>query len=147
MGGPEPGPGPTIYLRPVQLEGLLEYEWDNGERYHKVVFSMPGAFNERTLEYVTVREIYEKFPQLPGLSRAAGPNTFFVIKLWVDLDYQLPPNARDTYTLSGRLNSPGPHRRAVQLSSRVNSFGKQVVEKSQVRRTRDIAGGVGVCSV
>ena len=48
-----------------------------------------------------------------------------------DLDYMLPPQAREQYVMSGRFESP--EMMNVQLSSRVCSFGKQVVERNQVR--------------
>ena len=46
------------------------------------------------------------------------------------MDYVLPPNVREQYVMSGRFESP--EMMNVQLSSRVCSFGKQVVERNQV---------------
>lgn len=99
----------------------------------------PGA---PPLESVDVRQIYDKFPEKKGglreLYDRGPPHAFFLVKFWADLNWG--PSAEEAGSSGGAggfygVSSQYESRELMTLtcSSKVCSFGKQVVEKVEVR--------------
>ena len=101
----------------------------------------PGA---PPLESVDVRQIYDKFPEKKGglreLYDRGPPHAFFLVKFWADLNWG--PSGEEAGA-GGSISSGGFYGVSSQYeslehmtltcSSKVCSFGKQVVEKVEVR--------------
>ncbi|VTJ80749.1 Hypothetical predicted protein [Marmota monax] len=110
----------------------------------------PGA---PPLESVDIRQIYDKFPEKKGGLRELydrdPPHTFFLVKFWVDLNWG--PSGEEAGAgsrggSSGSGSSGGFYGVSSQYeslehmtltcSSKVCSFGKQVVEKVETERAQ-----------
>lgn len=106
----------------------------------------PGA---PPLESVDVRQIYDKFPEKKGglreLYDRGPPHAFFLVKFWADLNWG--PSAEEAGSSGGAggfygVSSQYESRELMTLtcSSKVCSFGKQVVEKVETERAQ-LEGG------
>ncbi|EGW03999.1 Transcriptional enhancer factor TEF-4 [Cricetulus griseus] len=102
----------------------------------------PGA---PPLESVDVRQIYDKFPEKKGglreLYDRGPPHAFFLVKFWADLNWG--PSGEQAGTSGGSggfygVSSQYESRELMTLtcSSKVCSFGKQVVEKVETERAQ-----------
>ncbi|KAH0519645.1 Transcriptional enhancer factor TEF-4 [Microtus ochrogaster] len=102
----------------------------------------PGA---PPLESVDVRQIYDKFPEKKGglreLYDRGPPHAFFLVKFWADLNWG--PSGEEAGTSGGSggfygVSSQYESRELMTLpcSSKVCSFGKQVVEKMETERAQ-----------
>ena len=89
-----------------------------------------------------VRQIYDKFPEKKGglreLYDRGPPHAFFLVKFWADLNWG--PSGEEVgasgssggfYGVSSQYESL--EHMTLTCSSKVCSFGKQVVEKVEVR--------------
>ncbi|XP_038608184.1 transcriptional enhancer factor TEF-4 isoform X2 [Tachyglossus aculeatus] len=90
------------------------------------------------LESVDVRQIYDKFPEKKGglreLYERGPPNAFFLVKFWADLNSGQSEEPGRFYGVTSLYESP--EDMTVTCSSKVCSFGKQVVEKVETERAR-----------
>ncbi|KAK1329957.1 hypothetical protein QTO34_010141 [Cnephaeus nilssonii] len=102
----------------------------------------PGA---PPLESVDVRQIYDKFPEKKGglreLYDRGPPHAFFLVKFWADLNWG--PSGEEVgaagssggfYGVSSQYESL--EHMTLTCSSKVCSFGKQVVEKVETERAQ-----------
>ncbi|CAO2608786.1 Transcriptional enhancer factor TEF-5, partial [Lemmus lemmus] len=119
-------------------------------QYSKHLFVHIGqtnpAFSDPPLEAVDVRQIYDKFPEKKGglkeLYEKGPPNAFFLVKFWVrlflptqDLNSTVQEGPGAFYGVSSQYSSADSM--TISVSTKVCSFGKQVVEKVEV------SGGLG----
>eukprot|EP00124_Ichthyophonus_hoferi_P005441 Ihof_evm1s790 gene=Ihof_evmTU1s790 len=117
------------------FNAFMEYRWDNTDQYHKHSFvhlSGMAQFCDVDMECVDVRQIYDKFPGVRELYQQGPKHCFYLIKFWADLNYNAKSPERE-YLMTGRYDSHEILQ--IQCSSRVYSFGKQVVEKTQQPQT------------
>ncbi|XP_059557868.1 transcriptional enhancer factor TEF-5 isoform X2 [Myotis daubentonii] len=89
------------------------------------------AFSDPPLEAVDVRQIYDKFPEKKGglkeLYEKGPPNAFFLVKFWADLNSTIQEGPGAFYGVSSQYSSADSM--TISVSTKVCSFGKQVVEK------------------
>ncbi|KAM5236823.1 transcriptional enhancer factor TEF-4 isoform 4-T4 [Ctenodactylus gundi] len=156
---PPPAPSPpawqaralgTARLQLVEFSAFVEPP-DAVDSYQRHLFvhisqhcPSPGA---PPLESVDVRQIYDKFPEKKGglreLYDRGPPHAFFLVKFWADLNWG--PSGEEAgagsgssgggfYGVSSQYESL--EHMTLTCSSKVCSFGKQVVEKVETERAQ-----------
>ncbi|XP_036087688.1 transcriptional enhancer factor TEF-4 isoform X1 [Rousettus aegyptiacus] len=154
---PPPAPSPpawqaralgTARLQLVEFSAFVEPP-DAVDSYQRHLFvhisqhcPSPGA---PPLESVDVRQIYDKFPEKKGglreLYDRGPPHAFFLVKFWADLNWG--PSGEEVgaggssggfYGVSSQYESL--EHMTLTCSSKVCSFGKQVVEKVETERAQ-----------
>ena len=90
------------------------------------------------IEAIYIRQIYDKFPEKKGGLKEMfekGPaQLFFLVKFWADLNTNIPEDAGAFYGVSSTFESS--ENMTVTCSTKVCSFGKQVVEKVETEYPR-----------
>ncbi|KAK2088904.1 Transcriptional enhancer factor TEF-4 [Saguinus oedipus] len=157
---PPPAPSPpawqaralgTARLQLVEFSAFVEPP-DAVDSYQRHLFvhisqhcPSPGA---PPLESVDVRQIYDKFPEKKGglreLYDRGPPHAFFLVKFWADLNWG--PSGEEAGASGSSSSSGGFYGVSSQYeslehmtltcSSKVCSFGKQVVEKVETERAQ-----------
>uniref|UniRef100_A0A8C5ERM6 Transcriptional enhancer factor TEF-1-like n=1 Tax=Gouania willdenowi TaxID=441366 RepID=A0A8C5ERM6_GOUWI len=131
----------TTKLRLVEFSSFLETQRDQ-EAYNKHLFvhisqSSP-SYSDPLLECVDIRQIYDKFPEKKGGLKelfGKGPqNSFYLIKFWADLNYSVQDDPGAFYGVSSQYESS--ENMTITCSTKVCSFGKQVVEKVETEYAR-----------
>uniref|UniRef100_A0A3Q3AXD3 TEA domain family member 3 b n=1 Tax=Kryptolebias marmoratus TaxID=37003 RepID=A0A3Q3AXD3_KRYMA len=129
-------------LRMLEFSAFMEVQRDP-DNYSKHLFVHIGqtnpSYSDPLLEAVDIRQIYDKFPEKKGglkeLYEKGPQNAFFLVKFWADLNS------------SGMLDGPGSfygvssqyssiENMTITVSTKVCSFGKQVVEKVETEYAR-----------
>uniref|UniRef100_A0A2K5CLE4 Transcriptional enhancer factor TEF-4 n=1 Tax=Aotus nancymaae TaxID=37293 RepID=A0A2K5CLE4_AOTNA len=140
----------TAQLQLVEFSALVEPP-DAAYSYQRHLFvhisqhcPSPGA---PPLESVDVEKIYDKFPEKKGglreLYDRGPPHAFFLVKFWADLNWG--PSGEEAgaggssssggfYGVSSQYESL--ETMTLTCSSKVCSFGKQVVEKVETERAQ-----------
>ncbi|XP_071390794.1 transcriptional enhancer factor TEF-3-like [Centroberyx affinis] len=128
-------------LRMLEFSAFLEQPQDP-ETFNKHLFvhigqSNPG-YSDPYLEAVDIRQIYDKFPEKKGGLKELfdkGPhNAFFLVKFWADLSANLQDDSSFFYGVSSQYESS--ENMIITSSTKVCSFGKQVVEKVETEYAR-----------
>ncbi|CAL9701909.1 unnamed protein product [Knipowitschia caucasica] len=127
----------TSKLRLVEFSAFLEQKRDP-DSYNKHLFVHIGqtnhSYSDALLESVDVRQIYDKFPEKKGGLKelyGKGPqNSFFLIKFWADLNCNIQDETGFSYGVTSQYESS--ENMTITCSTKVCSFGKQVVEKVEV---------------
>ncbi|KAK2506705.1 hypothetical protein MC885_018874, partial [Smutsia gigantea] len=82
--------------------------------------------------------IYDKFPEKKGglkeLFERGPSNAFFLVKFWADLNTNIEDEGSSFYGVSSQYESP--ENMIITCSTKVCSFGKQVVEKVETEYAR-----------
>uniref|UniRef100_A0A452U029 TEA domain transcription factor 3 n=1 Tax=Ursus maritimus TaxID=29073 RepID=A0A452U029_URSMA len=126
-------------LRLLEYSAFMEVQRDP-DTYSKHLFVHIGqtnpAFSDPPLEAVDVRQIYDKFPEKKGglkeLYEKGPPNAFFLVKFWADLNSTIQEGPGAFYGVSSQYSSADSM--TISVSTKVCSFGKQVVEKVEYAR-------------
>ncbi|XP_053489915.1 transcriptional enhancer factor TEF-1 isoform X2 [Ictalurus furcatus] len=131
----------TSKLRLVEFSAFLEQQREP-ESYNKHLFVHIGqtnhSYSDALLESVDIRQIYDKFPEKKGGLKelfGKGPqNSFFLIKFWADLNCNVLEETGAFYGVTSQYESP--ENMTITCSTKVCSFGKQVVEKVETEYAR-----------
>jgi len=113
---------------------------DNGNRHLFVhIGCVSPIHSDPLLEPVDIRQIYDKFPEKKGGLKELydkGPqNAFFLVKFWADLNTSpLADESGAFYGVSSQYESN--ENMTITCSTKVCSFGKQVVEKVETEYAR-----------
>lgn len=103
--------------------------------------SNPG-YSDPVLESIDVRQIYDKFSEKKGglkeLYEKGPHNAFFLVKFWADLSGDIEEGPGVFYGVSSQYS--GTENITISVSTKVCSFGKQVVEKVETEYAR-LEGG------
>ncbi|XP_054019894.1 transcriptional enhancer factor TEF-3 [Dryobates pubescens] len=124
------------------LEFSAFLEQQDQDTYNKHLFVHIGqsspSYNDPYLEAVDIRQIYDKFPEKKGglkeLFERGPANAFFLVKFWADLNTNIEDESRSFYGVSSQYESP--ENMVITCSTKVCSFGKQVVEKVETEYAR-----------
>ncbi|XP_037070889.1 transcriptional enhancer factor TEF-1-like [Pollicipes pollicipes] len=151
--GQPPAPAPawegrsiaTQKLRLVEYSAFMEVAPQTREHqaaadvYNKHLFvhiGGPGSYDP--LEAIGITQIYDKFPDKKGGLRELydkGPaNAFFLVKFWADLNTSVQDASGAFYGVTSQYESP--ENMTITCSTKVCSFGKQVVEKVETEYAR-----------
>nr|XP_033940896.1 transcriptional enhancer factor TEF-1-like [Pseudochaenichthys georgianus] len=131
----------TTKLRLVEFSSFLETQRDQ-EAYNKHLFvnisQNNPSYSDPMLECVDIRQIYDKFPEKKGGLKelfAKGPqNAFYLIKFWADLSSNVQDDPAAFYGVTSQYESS--ENMTITCSTKVCSFGKQVVEKVETEYAR-----------
>ncbi|XP_032894745.1 transcriptional enhancer factor TEF-1 isoform X8 [Amblyraja radiata] len=131
----------TSKLRLVEFSAFLEQQRDPNS-YNKHLFVHIGqtnhSYSDPLLESVDIRQIYDKFPEKKGGLKelyGKGPhNAFFLVKFWADLNCNIQDDAGAFYGVTSQYESS--ENMTITCSTKVCSFGKQVVEKVETEYAR-----------
>ncbi|XP_030070299.1 transcriptional enhancer factor TEF-3 [Microcaecilia unicolor] len=132
-------------LRMLEFSAFLEQQQDP-DTYNKHLFVHIGqsnpSYSDPYLEAVDIKQIYDKFPEKKGGLKELyekGPVTaFFLVKFWADLNSDVQDEAGSFYGVSSQYESP--ENMIITCSTKVCSFGKQVVEKVETEYARYESG-------
>ncbi|RUS84021.1 hypothetical protein EGW08_008199 [Elysia chlorotica] len=140
---PPPWQGRSIAgpkLRLVEFTAFLEQQRDP-DSYHKHLFVHIGSnptYSDPLLESIDIRQIYDKFPEKKGGLKELydkGPSSaFFLVKFWADINTNLTDEAGAFYGVTSQYENN--ENLTIQVSTKVCSFGKQVVEKVETEYAR-----------
>ncbi|XP_034444442.1 transcriptional enhancer factor TEF-3-like isoform X1 [Hippoglossus hippoglossus] len=128
-------------LRMLEFSAFLEQPQDP-ETFNKHLFVHIGqsnpSYSDSYLESVDIRQIFDKFPEKKGGLKELfdkGPhNAFFLVKFWADLSVNLQDDSSFFYGVSSQYESS--ENMVITSSTKVCSFGKQVVEKVETEYAR-----------
>ncbi|XP_017770958.1 PREDICTED: transcriptional enhancer factor TEF-1 isoform X2 [Nicrophorus vespilloides] len=131
----------THKLRLVEFSAFMENQ-NREEAYPRHLFVHIGGpaitYSDPLLEAVDVRQIYDKFPEKKGGLKELydkGPqNAFFLVKFWADLNSSIQDEAGAFYGVTSSYESN--ENMTITCSTKVCSFGKQVVEKVETEYAR-----------
>ncbi|XP_018616005.1 transcriptional enhancer factor TEF-5 isoform X4 [Scleropages formosus] len=133
-------------LRLLEYSAFMEVQRDP-ETYSKHLFVHIGqtnpSYSDPLLEAVDIRQIYDKFPEKKGglkeLYEKGPQNAFFLVKFWADLNSSgMQDGPGSFYGVSSQYSSSD--NMTITVSTKVCSFGKQVVEKVETEYAR-VEGG------
>ncbi|KAF7669912.1 hypothetical protein LDENG_00110620 [Lucifuga dentata] len=133
-------------LRMLEYSAFMEVQRDP-ENYSKHLFVHIGqtnpSYSDPLLEAVDIRQIYDKFPEKKGglkeLYEKGPQNAFFLVKFWADLNSSgMQDGPGSFYGVSSQYSSV--ENMTITVSTKVCSFGKQVVEKVETEYAR-LEGG------
>lgn len=131
----------THKLRLVEFSAFMEHqrEPDTYQKQHLFVHIGGAAtYADPLLEAVDVRQIYDKFPEKKGGLKELydkGPqNAFFLVKFWADLNTNIQDETGAFYGVTSQYESN--ENMTITCSTKVCSFGKQVVEKVETEYAR-----------
>jgi len=134
----------TTKLRLLEHSAFVEIQRDH-DSYHKHLFVHIGGhtdYSDSLLEPVDVRQIQDKFPEksegLKELYDKGPPEAFFLVKFWADLNTNTSHDDNPFYGVTTTYESN--ESMTIQCSTKVCSFGKQVVEKVETEYPR-LEGG------
>ncbi|XP_076068543.1 TEA domain transcription factor 1 homolog scalloped isoform X2 [Oratosquilla oratoria] len=145
----------TQKLRLVEFSAFIETQRDP-DTYQKHLFvhiGGPTTYADPLLEAVDIRQIYDKFPEKKGGLKELydkGPqNAFFLVKFWADLNANIQDESGSFYGVTSHsswmkstpvshplLRYESPDNMTITCSTKVCSFGKQVVEKVETEYAR-----------
>ncbi|OQV19393.1 Transcriptional enhancer factor TEF-1 [Hypsibius exemplaris] len=115
-------------LKLLDFTSFVESQRDPETRH--VFVNIGPASTESLLETIDIRQIYDKFPEKKGglkeLYDRGPPNAFFLVKFWADINCP-DIDTGGFYGVSSTFE--GMENMNIQCSTKVCSFGKQVVEK------------------
>ncbi|XP_062930984.1 transcriptional enhancer factor TEF-3 [Cynocephalus volans] len=125
----------------LEFSAFLEQQQDP-DTYNKHLFVHIGqsspSYSDPYLEAVDIRQIYDKFPEKKGglkeLFERGPSNAFFLVKFWADLNTNIEDEGTSFYGVSSQYESP--ENMIITCSTKVCSFGKQVVEKVETEYAR-----------
>ncbi|XP_068029320.1 transcriptional enhancer factor TEF-5 isoform X2 [Anomalospiza imberbis] len=128
-------------LRLLEYSAFMEVPRD-AETYSKHLFVHIGqtnpSYSDPLLEAVDIRQIYDKFPEKKGglkeLYERGPQNSFFLVKFWADLNSTIQDGPGTFYGVSSQYSSA--ENMTITVSTKVCSFGKQVVEKVETEYAR-----------
>jgi len=130
----------TNRLRLLEHSAFVDQQSEQ-ESYQKHLFVHIGSsisYSDPLLEPVDVRQIQDKFPEKSdGLKElySKGPSdAFFLVKFWADLNSPLSDESNAFYGVTATYEST--ENMTIQCSTKVCSFGKQVVEKVETEYAR-----------
>uniref|UniRef100_A0A9R1SCY1 Transcriptional enhancer factor TEF-5 n=2 Tax=Cyprinus carpio TaxID=7962 RepID=A0A9R1SCY1_CYPCA len=133
-------------LRMLEYSAFMELQRDP-DTYSKHLFvhiaQTNPSYTDPLLEAVDIRQIYDKFPEKKGglkdLYEKGPQNAFFLVKFWADLNSSnVQDGAGSFYGVSSQYSSA--ENMTITVSTKVCSFGKQVVEKVETEYAR-VEGG------
>ncbi|XP_062247835.1 transcriptional enhancer factor TEF-5 isoform X2 [Platichthys flesus] len=120
-------------LRLLEFSAFMETQRDREAYKHLFVHIGPSnpSYNDPVLESIDVRQIYDKFSEKKGglkeLFEKGPHNAFFLVKFWADLSSDVEEGSSAFYGVSSQYS--GTDNITISVSTKVCSFGKQVVEK------------------
>lgn len=140
--------GRAIATHRLKLNEFSAYVEQRGEEnnYQQHLFvhiGRPISYSDPTLEPIDVRQIQDKFPEKKGglkdLFERGPQDAFFLVKFWADLNTNIADEPGALYMVNNTYESN--ENMTIQCSTKVCSFGKQVVEKLETEFAKPDGNG------
>nr|CAH8871390.1 unnamed protein product [Trichobilharzia regenti] len=132
----------SSYKSQIDLTPTHEFHLNNNSttmtNQHNFVHIGPilndHLYSDSNLEQVDASQIWDKFPEdsLKELMEHGPTNAFFLVKFWADVNVVVEPDA--TFAVSAIFE--GTEDVPINLSTKVCSFGKEVLEKIEDEQPR-----------
>jgi len=135
----------TQRLRLLEFSAYVEQRHDETAypRHIFVNIGSPVSYSDPPLEPIDVRQIQDKFPEKKGglkeLFERGPQDAFFLVKFWADLNTNIADEPGASYMVNTTYESN--ESITIQCSTKVCSFGKQVVEKLETEFAKPDANG------
>lgn len=123
-----PSLAPSSYLQPqISLSGSTRHS------YVQIDYSQSVPRQTSKLERIDISQIQDKFPEIGGSNGLfqRGPDSFFLVKFWADLNNDFEYNVEDQnsyFGFSSHFETIQPYKN-ITCSTKACSYGLQVVEK------------------
>lgn len=119
-------------LRLIEFSGFLEQRRDPDiYQKHLFVHLNPSESTQDEFECINMKEFVDKFPED---DLVADKRVSYLVKFWVDLNYNVQDSINALYAVNNIFESPDPLN--ISCSTKVCSFGNQVVEKKESENFR-----------
>eukprot|EP00043_Microstomoeca_roanoka_P024100 m.260402 g.260402 ORF g.260402 m.260402 type:complete len:419 (-) comp39744_c0_seq1:60-1316(-) len=107
----------------------ITYPFQNG--VHKF-FELAGSYHfaDPSMECVDLYQISDKFPQLEELYRMGPKETFFLVKYWIDLNYDPSQTQQIAHEDERGVIEPQPSEAVFNLAARFESLEAMPIECS-----------------
>ncbi|KRX81507.1 Transcriptional enhancer factor TEF-1 [Trichinella sp. T6] len=109
---------------------------DPTRRHELVRISSAVTHADPLLEAIDISQVFDKFPSgktgLRELYERGPQNAFFLVKFWADVSFNVPDEQAALFAVDSRYESN--ETMTISVSTKVCSFGKQVVEKVEIIR-------------
>ncbi|CAI8045695.1 Transcriptional enhancer factor TEF-1 [Geodia barretti] len=134
-------PPPNLPLKMVEFLAFVDKsksENENDKKHGFVNISPNTSFIDPHMEAVDILHIADKFPEnnggLKDLFEKGPRDRFFLVKFWADIDTDLLDDSKAFYGVTSQYESS--ENMTISCSTKVCSFGKQVVEKVETEYAR-----------
>lgn len=129
----------THKFRLLEFSAYMEIQRE--EIHHTHLFVHIGSkptYSDPLLESVDIRQISDKFPEKSGglkdLYDKGPQNAFYLVKCWADINTNVTDETGAFYGVTSQYESN--ENVVITCSTKVCSFGKQVVEKVETEYSR-----------
>ncbi|CAF0759194.1 unnamed protein product [Rotaria sp. Silwood1] len=125
-------------IKLVEFAAYIESKRDIDSRHYLLHISQEAATDMKP-ERIKVSQIIDLFPMLKELYDRGPHDAFYVVKVWVNMNYQ--ENVTNTYHYSSLFESSEDNLN-ICITTKACSFGKTIVEKIENGTTKynDIIG-------
>ncbi|XP_064397337.1 transcriptional enhancer factor TEF-1-like isoform X2 [Halichondria panicea] len=134
-------PPPNLPLKMVEFVAFVDKtksETDPDKKHEFVNIDASTSFMDPGMEAVDIRHIQDKFPEKNGglkdLYDKGPQDRFFLVKFWADLNTVLLDETSAFYGVTSQYECS--ENMTISCSTKVCSFGKQVVEKVETEYSR-----------
>ncbi|XP_031636560.1 protein scalloped isoform X2 [Contarinia nasturtii] len=128
----------TSKFRLLEFSAFMEVQREDVYRHLFVHINGKTSYSDPLLESVNIKEISDKFPEKSGglkeLYERGPQNAFYLVKCWADLNTNITDEAGAFYAVTSQYESN--ENIVITCSTKVCSFGKQVVEKVETEYSR-----------
>ncbi|XP_055300858.1 protein scalloped [Sitodiplosis mosellana] len=128
----------TSKFRLLEFSAFMEVQREEVYRHLFVHINGKTSYSDPLLESVNIKEISDKFPEKSGglkeLYERGPQNAFYLVKCWADLNTNITDEAGAFYAVTSQYESN--ENIVITCSTKVCSFGKQVVEKVETEYSR-----------
>lgn len=119
-------------MKLIEFAGYIESKRDLDSRHYLLHISQEAGTDIKP-ERIKLNQIIDLFPTLKELYDKGSPDAFYVVKVWVNMNYQENPS--NTYHHSSFFESSDENLN-VCITTKVCSFGKTAVEKIENGTTK-----------
>ncbi|XP_037029648.1 protein scalloped isoform X6 [Bradysia coprophila] len=128
----------THKFRLLEFSAYMDIQRDESQYHLFVHIGGKPTYSDPLLESVNISQISDKFPEKSGGLKDMfdrGPqNAFYLVKCWADLNTNIPDESGAFYGVTSQYESND--NVVITCSTKVCSFGKQVVEKVETEYSR-----------
>lgn len=115
----------TNRIKLIESAGYIQSKAEMDFR-HYLLHVNQDVGTEMKTERININQIIDLFPMLKELHNKASPEAFYVVKVWIDMDYE--ENPTNTYHYSSIFESL-ENNLNICITTKICSFGNTLAEK------------------